>query len=54
MKNGKIHPCTCKHDFQDREYGQGMRVHNHAPGNGNKSPKRYRCTVCSTVREIGG
>ena len=38
----KIMPCKCKSDFQDREYGKGMRFHNLAGKNGNK----YRCTVC--------
>ena len=50
----KIHPCVCKHEFQDKEYGEGNRVHNSAPGSGGKSPARYRCTVCGTTREIGG
>lgn len=38
----KILPCNCKSDFQDREYGKGMRLHNKAGKNGDK----YRCTVC--------
>ena len=35
----KIAPCTCAHEFQDRTYGRGQRVHN-------RTVKGYRCTVC--------
>lgn len=35
----EILPCICKHKFQDKRYGKGMRVHN-------KKVKGYRCTVC--------
>ena len=43
--------CTCKHDYQDKEYGYGMRVHNGCKlsttsGNG------WRCTVCGNVQEM--
>lgn len=35
-----IQKCTCKHDFQDQKYGQGMRVHTEdRKGNSH-------CTVC--------
>ena len=38
-----IKPCTCKHEFQDKRYGQGQRVFNlcRNPKDGNA-----RCTVC--------
>lgn len=38
-----IKPCTCKHEFQDKRYGQGQRVFNLCinPKDGNA-----RCTVC--------
>lgn len=42
MSQIKIMPCNCKSDFQDREYGKGMRVFNPAGKNGDK----FRCTVC--------
>lgn len=33
--------CTCEHEFQDKRYGKGMRVHNE------KASKGYWvCTVC--------
>ena len=41
----KIMRCTCKHEFQDKEYGKGMRVFNPMKISG-----RYRCTVCG--REV--
>lgn len=40
----KIVRCSCKHEFQDREYGNGMRVCN-GKNKGNK-PDGWRCTVC--------
>lgn len=46
---GRVRPCTCEHEFQDREYGKGMRLHTEAktttPG-----VVKYRCTVCATVK----
>ena len=36
-----IKKCTCKHEFQDKVYGKGMRVHNKS----DKDPVCY-CTVC--------
>lgn len=35
--------CTCKHTFQDKEYGKGNRV-------GNSCNAGYRCTVCLSVK----
>lgn len=35
----KIITCTCIHDYQDRLYGLGRRVHN-------ATKTGYRCTVC--------
>lgn len=42
----KITQCTCKHDFQDKHYGKGLRVHNLATG----KVKGWRCTVCSNIK----
>jgi len=41
-----ILPCTCKHDYQDREHGRNMRVHN--PCN-----YGYRCSVCGHETRAG-
>ncbi len=40
----KIIPCSCKHPYQDKLHGHGMRVHN--PGTLGK----FRCTVCGNVK----
>ena len=36
-----ILPCKCSHEFQDRQYGKGMRAHTYAT-----KDKVYKCTVC--------
>ena len=46
-----ILPCNCKHEYQDEHYGPGQRVHNKCI----KDRKiKYRCTVCSDVKEPSG
>ena len=45
-KEKKVHgsdvaSCTCKSDFQDKEYGKGMRLMN-------RTNNGLRCTVCSS------
>lgn len=37
--------CSCKHEFQDRTYGKGMRVFNET-----KIKDRFRCTVCVSLK----
>jgi hypothetical protein len=40
----KLMRCECKHEYQDKRYGMGMRVH---------TPKKtagWRCTVCGKDR----
>lgn len=46
----KLIPCGCKHDFQDKEYGAGMRVHN--KGKGTVSTDKWICTVCGKSLSI--
>lgn len=41
----QIMKCECPHEFQDKTYGRGLRVHNPAPQKG-ASPQRVRCSVC--------
>ena len=48
----KIMPCKCLHDFQDRRYCPGRRVHNRtfkaaAP------LVSWRCTVCRDEKRDG-
>lgn len=38
----KLIQCSCKHEYQDKKYGSGMRVHNYSP-----KKKAWSCTVCS-------
>jgi len=40
MSSTKIIHCKCIHNFQDKQYGKGNRVHNMTKDDG------YRCTVC--------
>ncbi len=45
MKTYKVQ-CTCKHEFQDKEYGKQVRIA--TPGNKpNQNERRVRCTVCA-------
>ena len=39
-----ILPCKCEHEYQDKKYGKGRRVHNPMM-NG-----QFRCTICSSVK----
>jgi len=36
----KIKNCDCKHEYQDKKYGKGKRVHNPT------IKDKWRCTVC--------
>ena len=40
--------CNCDHEFQDKEYGEGRRVH------AKKMNGQWVCTVCSTIRGATG
>ncbi len=42
---GKIIKCTCKHEFQDKTYGKGMRVFNTEDKSSDST-----CTVCGAKR----
>jgi hypothetical protein len=41
----KVIKCTCKHEFQDMQYGKNQRVCNSLAKNNGKI-NGYRCTVC--------
>jgi hypothetical protein len=44
--------CDCKHEFQDKEYGPGRRLHN-LMGHKEGQSRKYRCAVCGKEREAG-
>jgi len=51
MKSFKVF-CKCKHDFQDKTVGNGIRF-------ANPTSKQYpdgtidvRCTVCNTIHKV--
>ena len=37
--------CHCKHEFQDKVYGKGLRLHN-----AKKEGDKFTCTVCRNER----
>jgi hypothetical protein len=44
-KATSVRGCTCVHEYQDKKYGPGMRVHNlAAKDNG------WVCTVCGAKK----
>lgn len=45
-----IGKCSCKHDFQDKKYGPGMRSGSPLKG----KPGQYRCSVCEKTFEVKG
>lgn len=50
--------CQCKSDtpageFQDKQYGKGVRIANTLP-KAQGSTQKARCTVCSRVHEVKG
>ena len=40
--------CVCKHDYQDKTYGKGIRVHALC---GPQPQKNWGCTVCGRITE---
>jgi hypothetical protein len=47
MKTTKVIFCTCKHEYQDKRYGQQQRLHNAMVKEG-----FWRCTVCGAERQV--
>lgn len=41
MSGSKLIKCTCKHDFQDKQYGKQQRL-----ANINEKEDSATCTVC--------
>lgn len=48
METTKIVPCKCASEFQDNEYGKGLRLHNISQKG--KNIKLGICTVCGDSR----
>lgn len=48
----KVVACDCRHEYQDRVYGPGQRVHNVAPKAGPNKSRALRCTVCRKVKAM--
>jgi hypothetical protein len=46
--------CGCKHEFQDAEYGKGIRVANIVNKSAKKDSVRVnvRCTVCAREHDV--
>jgi hypothetical protein len=45
--------CTCKNDFQDKEYGKHIRIATPRPKkNANDTTREVRCTVCATIHTV--
>lgn len=40
---------ACKSEFQDKEYGKGMRVHNQCTKKPTANNPGIRCTCCGTI-----
>lgn len=47
----KILSCNCKHDYQDKTYGEGKRVHNSLKATATGIIK-WKCTVCNDEKTL--
>lgn len=45
--NTRIMACTCKHEFQDTQYGKGKRVFNKQIGD-----NKWACSVCGKSHAV--
>ena len=45
----KLLSCDCQHEFQDKMYGKGIRVHTKMKQS-EKLANLWRCTICSMER----
>lgn len=47
----KIIKCKCQSEFQDKEYGKQMRIHNPCgKSNSREFGIKQRCTVCGDTK----
>ena len=42
--------CTCKHEFQDKRYGEQKRVHNQCGSGKGQNKGKVCCTVCGVKK----
>jgi hypothetical protein len=49
MDTARVMRCTCVHEFQDKEYGKGMRLH--TVNQKDKGKRAAYCTVCAPNRQ---
>lgn len=47
MSGSVVAACACEHEYQDKKYGKGKRLHNVGDNGG------IKCTVCG-VKKGGG
>ena len=45
--------CNCKHEGQDKLYGEGMRVYNKCRSKATGKWTAARCTICLKEKEVG-
>ena len=50
MVTTKVLPCKCQHEFQDKTYGKGQRLHNWAEKAFKTAGGGWRCTVCEDLK----
>lgn len=49
MSKVTIRPCSCDHEYQDKNYGRKLRVHNQAKSK-SVNQEAWRCTVCGRLK----
>ena len=49
MNKTKVIRCNCKHEFQDKTYGEGMRVHILKQKDAQQG--NWACTVCGLINQ---
>ena len=47
MSNTIITNCVCENEYQDSQYGKGIRVHNVSGKKGEED--KHTCTICGRV-----
>lgn len=45
--------CGCKHEFQDKKYGKGVRIANTTAKKPTPGTVIVRCSVCASLQTVG-